>query len=495
MGTDREGDIMQLTNTTDYAIRIVCYLASENKVITTAELSRELNIPASYIPKITKQLKEKEIVKAAEGSNGGYMLEKRPEEISLMDVINCTESTMAISRCLEKDGYCSRNYSDCCKVHKVLLDLQNTYNNRLENVKISDIIQPGKDEYFGCFYVVIKLNLKDQTYECIYSHVHEVYDKVSDSATYDEFIRKYTEQYVYEQDRQKLRRFLTSEKLTEHLVDGCMEDDMSYRRICDNEADSYIWMEAKRYVDETENIAILTLHNAKVIPDTIVNMEQELRKKEKNITKQYWDMVSLLVAVLNHNNLVEKEHQDDISFYTEQVYRQLQKNYPEYGITEEEIENVSHLAPIHDIGKIRVPIEILNKNGKLTIDEMEVVKQHPITGAEMTLRFPNGMTTEKLNKYSYEICRHHHERFDGSGYPDGLKGDQIPLCAQVVGLVDAYDALVSERPYKRKLKHAEAVRMIVNAECGEFSMKLLQCFFTAAMQKEWVQKVESNREE
>ena len=495
MGTDREGDIMQLTNTTDYAIRIVWYLASENKVITTAELSRELNIPVSYIPKITKQLKEKEIVKAAEGSNGGYMLEKRPEEISLMDVINCTESTMAISRCLEKDGYCSRNYSDCCKVHKVLLDLQNTYNNRLENVKISDIIQPGKDEYFGRFYVVIKLNLKDQTYECIYSHVHEVYDKVSDSATYDEFIRKYTEQYVYEQDRQKLRRFLTSEKLTEHLVDGCMEDDMSYRRICDNEADSYIWMEAKRYVDETENIAILTLHNAKVIPDTIVNMEQELRKKEKNITKQYWDMVSLLVAVLNHNNLVETEHQDDISFYTEQVYRQLQKNYPEYGITEEEIENVSHLAPIHDIGKIRVPIEILNKNGKLTIDEMEVVKQHPITGAEMTLRFPNGMTTEKLNKYSYEICRHHHERFDGSGYPDGLKGDQIPLCAQVVGLVDAYDALVSERPYKRKLKHAEAVRMIVNAECGAFSMKLLQCFFTAAMQKEWVQKVESNREE
>lgn len=245
-------------------------------------------------------------------------------------------------------------------------------------MKISDIIQLGKDEYFGRFYVVIKLNLKDQTYECIYSHVHEVYDKVSASASYGEFVKKYTEQYVHEQDRQKLQEFLASEKLTEHLVDGCMEEDMSYRRICDNEADSYIWMEAKRYVDETENTAILTFHNAKVIPDTIVNMEQELRKKEKNITKQYWDMVSLLVAVLNHNNLVETEHQDDISFYTEQVYRQLQKNYPEYGITEEEIENASHLAPIHDIGKIRVSIEILNKNGKLTIDEMEVVKQHPI---------------------------------------------------------------------------------------------------------------------
>lgn len=331
------------------------------------------------------------------------MLEKRPEEISLMDVINCTESTMAISRFLEKDGYCSRNYSDCCKVHKVLLDLQNTYNNRLENVKISDIIQPGKDEYFGRFYVVIKLNLKDQTYECIYSNVHEVYDKVSASASYGEFVKKYTEQYVHEQDRQKLQEFLASEKLTEHLVDGCMEEDMSYRRICDNEVDSYIWMEAKRYVDETENTAILTFHNAKVIPDTIVNMEQELRKKEKNITKQYWDMVSLLVAVLNHNNLVETEHQDDISFYTEQVYRQLQKNYPEYGITEEEIENVSHLAPIHDIGKIRVSIEILNKNGKLTIDEMEVVKQHPICRKKL------GMTqkqlAEKLGKSDKSVSK------------------------------------------------------------------------------------------
>ena len=202
-------------------------------------------------------------------------------------------------------------------------------------------------------------------------------------------------------------------------------------------------------------------------------------------------MVSLLAAVLNHNNLIETEHQDDICFYTKQVYLQLQKNYPEYGITEEEIENVSHLSPIHDIGKIRVPIEILNKNGKLTADEMEIVKQHPLTGAEMTLRFPRGATTEKLNKYSYEICRYHHERYDGSGYPDGLKGDEIPLCAQVVGLVDAYDALVSVRPYKRKLKHEEAIRMIANGECGVFSKKLLQCFIAAAMQKEWIKKADS----
>ena len=149
------------------------------------------------------------------------------------------------------------------------------------------------------------------------------------------------------------------------------------------------------------------------------------------------------------------------------------------------------MAPIHDIGKIKVPIEILNKNGKLTDEEMNVVKQHPLVGAAMTRRFPEGVTTEKLNQYSYEICRHPHERYDGSGYPDGLKGNAIPLCAQVVGLADAYDALISPRPYKRKLTYGEALQMILNGECGSFSQPLLHCFLEAAMQKEWIKKADS----
>lgn len=248
-------------------------------------------------------------------------------------------------------------------------------------------------------------------------------------------------------------------------------------------------MELKKYVDSDENIAILTLHNAKIIPNTMVEMEQRLRQNEKDVSKQYWDMVSLLVAVLNHNNLIETEHQDDISFYTKQVYLQLKENYPEYHITDEEIENVSHLAPIHDIGKIRVPIEILNKHGKLTEAEMELVKEHPYVGAEMTLRFPNSFTTKELNQYSYDICRWHHERYDGSGYPDGLKGEEIPVCAQVVGLVDAYDALINERPYKKRLKHETAIRMILNGECGAFSDKILTCFLAAVMRPEWKKKV------
>ena len=375
---------MQLKNSTDYAIRIVCYLAAQERMVSTSELSRKLNVSANYVPKIAKKLKNAKIVTACEGTNGGYMLAKQPENISLMDIISCVEETMAIHRCLEDDRFCSRNLEDTCKIHKILLSLQNTYNNKLESVKVSDVIRPGEDEYFGRFYVVLKLNLKEKSYECVYSHIREVYEKVRKTESYEEFISQYVERYVYASDKKMVHDFLSSEGLGERLVDGCEEQDLPYRSA-----------------------------------------------------------------------------------------------------------SVAHLAPIHDIGKIKVPIEILNKNGKLTDEEMNVVKQHPLVGAAMTKRFPEGITTEKLNQYSYEICRHHHERYDGSGYPDGLKGNAIPMCAQVVGIVDAYDALINDRPYKRKYEPEEAIQMISNGECGAFSNQLMQCFQEAAKQPEWLKVTKS----
>ena len=449
---------MQLKNSTDYAIRIVCYLAAQERMVSTSELSRKLNVSTNYVPAIAKKLKDAKIVTACEGTNGGYMLAKQLENISLMDIISCVEETMAINRCLEEDRFCSRNL---------------------------------EDTYFGRFYVVLKLNLKEKSYECVYSHIREVYEKVRKTKSYEEFINQYIERYVYASDKKMVHDFLSSEGLEERLVDGCMEKDLPYRRITGKDKNAYVWMEAKKYIDANENTAIITLHNEKIVQNTVIKMERELIKKEQDMTKQYWDMVSLLTTVLNHNHLVEAGYQDDISFYTKQVYLQLQKKYPEYGITDEEIASVAHLAPIHDIGKIKVPIEILNKNGKLTDEEMNVVKQHPLVGAAMTQRFPEGITTEKLNQYSYEICRHHHERYDGSGYPDGLKGNAIPMCAQVVGIVDAYDALINDRPYKRKYEPEEAIQMISNGECGAFSNQLMQCFQEAAKQPEWLKVTKS----
>lgn len=446
---------MQLKNSTDYAIRIVCYLAAQERMVSTSELSRKLNVSANYVPKIAKKLKNAKIVTACEGTNGGYMLAKQPENISLMDIISCVEETMAINRCLEEDCFCSRNLEDTCKIHKILLSLQNTYNNKLESVKVSDVIRPGEDEYFGRFYVVLKLNLKEKSYECVYSHIREVYEKVRKTKSYEEFINQYIERYVYASDKKMVHDFLSIEGLEEKLVDGCMEKDLPYRRTTGKDKNAYVWMEAKKYIDANENTAIITLHNEKIVQNTVIRMEQELVKKEQDMAKLYWDMVSLLTTVLNHNHLVEVGYQDDISFYTKQVYLQLQNKYPEYGITDE---------------------------------EMNVVKQHPLVGAAMTQRFPEGVTTEKLNQYSYEICRHHHERYDGSGYPDGLKGNAIPMCAQVVGIVDAYDALINDRPYKRKYEPEEAIRMISNGECGVFSNQLMQCFQEAAKQQNWLKR-------
>ena len=446
---------MQLKNSTDYAIRIVCYLAAQERMVSTSELSRKLNVSANYVPKIAKKLKNAKIVTACEGINGGYMLAKQPENISLMEIISCVEETMAINRCLEEDRFCSRNLEDTCKIHKILLSLQNTYNNKLESVKVSDVIRPGEDEYFGRFYVVLKLNLKEKSYECVYSHIREVYEKARKTENYEEFISQYVERYVYASDKKMVQDFLSSEGLEERLVDGCMEKDLPYRRITGKDKNAYVWMEAKKYIDANENTAIITLHNEKIVQNTVIRMEQELVKKEQDLAKQYWDMVSLLTTLLNHNHLVEAGYQDDISFYTKQVYLQLQNKYPEYGITDE---------------------------------EMNVVKQHPLVGAAMTQRFPEGVTTEKLNQYSYEICRYHHERYDGSGYPDGLKGNAIPMCAQVVGIVDAYDALINDRPYKRKYEPEEAIQMISNGECGAFSNQLMQCFQEAAKQQKWLKR-------
>ena len=274
---------MQLTSTTDYVIRIVCYLAAQRQMISTSELSQELSVPSSYIPKITKKLKQAGIIKACEGIKGGYQIAKQPENISLRDVISCTESTMAISRCLEKEGGCSKNYIACCKVHQILLDLQNIYNNRLESVKISDIIRPGKDEYLGKFYVIIKVNLREKDYECIYSHNHDVYEQIKTAESYDDFIKKYAEKYICEADWVNVQKCLAGENLTEHLVDGCVEEEIFYRGIIENNGTSYVWMKASKYVDVKENTAIITFHNTKVIPNTIVTMEQELRKKEQDV--------------------------------------------------------------------------------------------------------------------------------------------------------------------------------------------------------------------
>lgn len=135
---------------------------------------------------------------------------------------------------------------------------------------------------------------------------------------------------------------------------------------------------------------------------------------------------------------------------------------------------IATASALHDIGKIGIDEKILNKPGKLTKEEFEAMKQHTIIGARMLDRLEM-YHDEEMMKYAYEICRWHHERYDGKGYPDGLKGEEIPISAQVVSLADVYDALVSDRVYKKAYSHEKAMEMILNGECGMFNPLLLEC--------------------
>ncbi len=185
-------------------------------------------------------------------------------------------------------------------------------------------------------------------------------------------------------------------------------------------------------------------------------------------------LISILSHIVEFRNGESGQHVLHIKKITEILLRALLKRTQEYNFTEEDIGTIATASSMHDIGKITIPDEILNKPGKLTKEEFEIMKQHSMNGAKMLdeIQF---FKNEPLMKYAYNICRWHHERWDGRGYPDGLKGNEIPISAQVVSIADVYDALTSERCYKPPFTHEKALEMIRNNECGVFNPLLLEC--------------------
>lgn len=185
-------------------------------------------------------------------------------------------------------------------------------------------------------------------------------------------------------------------------------------------------------------------------------------------------MVNILSHIVEFRNGESGQHVLHIKKITEMLLERLDEKTGGDVLTRSDISLISTASALHDIGKISIPEEILNKPGRLTPEEFEVMKQHSAAGASM-LSSMGFYQDEPLVKVAYEICRWHHERFDGKGYPDGLKGDDIPVSAQVVSLADVYDALTSERCYKKAFSHEKAMEMILNGECGAFNPLLLEC--------------------
>ena len=205
-------------------------------------------------------------------------------------------------------------------------------------------------------------------------------------------------------------------------------------------------------------------------------------------------MISILSHIVEFRNNESGLHVVHIRTITELLLRRLRKKTDRYPLTEADISLISTASALHDIGKINVPEEILNKPGRLTKEEFEIIKTHSAVGEHMLRQIPFNQN-EPLVKVAREICRWHHERWDGRGYPDGLKGDEIPISAQVVSLADVYDALTSERCYKAAFDHETALNMIVNGECGAFNPLLLECLMDGADQiKQAMQETEEEKQ-
>lgn len=229
--------------------------------------------------------------------------------------------------------------------------------------------------------------------------------------------------------------------------------------------------------------------NALIVHHRVVNTIM-LYSKQKKLVSMVADQIyekeknsNLMINVLSHivefRNGESGMHVLHVQLFTQILLKQLVQITDKYNLSEADISLISKASALHDIGKISVPDEILNKPGRLTDEEFSIMKRHSLEGAAMLDELV-AYKDEPLVKVAYQICRWHHERYDGRGYPDGLKGEEIPIAAQIVALADVYDALTSERVYKKAFSHEKAVSMILNNECGVFNPLLMECLEKAA---------------
>lgn len=224
------------------------------------------------------------------------------------------------------------------------------------------------------------------------------------------------------------------------------------------------------------------------VSNTITLMAKQRRMAElvnrqiDRTTKQQELMVDFLSRIIGYRSGESNPHFANISTLSALLLQALQKRKNHYGLTERDCQLIATAAVFHDVGKIGIPESILLKPGKLTAKEFEVMKTHTLIGDNL-IKSLEIYHDEPLLQMAAQICRWHHERYDGGGYPDGLKGEEIPICAQVVSIADAYDALMGARPYKPAFSSEKAIQMILNGECGVFNPVLVDCLLEVVSQQ------------
>lgn len=215
---------------------------------------------------------------------------------------------------------------------------------------------------------------------------------------------------------------------------------------------------------------ILKMQSKKIIFQASKLMDQTEKLNKINI-----NMMESISSVVEWRDWETGKHIKRLRCFTESLLTKVYEQCPEYELTLENINMIAMASTTHDIGKIAIPDAILLKPGKLTYDEFEIMKTHTTKGGDIICSF-NDIDVNNYLGYCQDICRHHHEKWDGRGYPDGLMGDEIPIWAQVVSIADCFDALTSDRPYKKAFTNEQAAAMILSGECGAFSPKIIKCF-------------------
>ena len=224
-----------------------------------------------------------------------------------------------------------------------------------------------------------------------------------------------------------------------------------------------------------ENIVDLHLHKQHL--ETLVEEQKQILRHTSDT------MVDALSSIIEYRSVETGQHVLRIRYFTQLLLEEVAKCCPEYGLTRQTIDIICSASALHDIGKIAIPDSILMKPGALTEEERKTMQSHTLTGCRIIETLEH-MADKEYLRYAHNICHYHHERWDGGGYPEGIREEAIPICAQVVGLADVYDALTSKRVYKDAFSFARAVNMIFRGECGVFSPKLLDCFKHVAHQFE-----------
>lgn len=300
-----------------------------------------------------------------------------------------------------------------------------------------------------------------------------ILEKVKDFGTLDEYY-EICKKYVHQEDLDYTRSLPTNIENTQEYRSekGFYSTEI---RVCDEEG-NYRWKEIecfrmKNGDSEGFFMTIFDVHNA------------VLKRQKQSLKAINNDIIDILSTVVEFRSVESGDHIQRIKGFTKIMLKYVEQVYDNVHYTPEEIDVISSASAMHDIGKIAIPDGILLKPGKLTPEEFDEMKKHTTKGCDILNTMEN-IQDENYFRYCYDICRHHHERYDGRGYPDGLTGEEISLAAQIVSVADVYDALISKRVYKDAYSLGEAYDMILNGECGVFSPKLMECFKLARQEME-----------